>query len=735
MLRNLLTHLLTILLAVGGLVVLGVDAKAGTVGSHPPPGGSSCLACHADQARMKALGFPWLYVSAPAAWHESAMAYTASSLPPPSCTACHLGNPRDYTLAGAHQGLLGPLFMLSKARVIKRRSQLSRGMRKQVRSLAPTGVWDLAYQPKFWDRQALSWKADPELYFVLWHDHSPLTGAYNPQIALKTCGNCHLSEVSSFALSPMGAGEFAPGRRENVTQPQYTHWLADTGPHSCGVWVGKLAEPDLARFSRENLEALNRVMTKKVTPRMMEVTQRNCNKCHVGCLDCHYYPGKNAPQGPPGTFQRDPLDNVYGDPQKTTGGMHRMLRRPTVQSCMGGVRGYACHAGPLERRRGDGYVRGSLAMPPWDPQAATRYQDVHYRAGIQCTDCHQPDFARHGHSALIRDPEPQACARCHPHQVAAWRRGKHKKLRCEACHTPIVFGYGWNFWVPGVERGIQTTIDRNSAYQKDGLAPVLLPDPEGMWAPYNCIPHIAANIDPKAFAASRLARQMGLVVYRSPRNRHGQPLGLRGARITRAYRSSDAFVLSDFYQSRVAPQEEGWVMAWLSLERVAHLTSGLTHQARDCRSCHTPSGRQEALARWRWLGSPDHMYQDVHHGTYRIVADQQGLRLEDLTAFDQDGQPARGLSDKQDAFRSRPADFRIKPVKEAELAAHQQLLERFQRQAKLARRIVRAAGIRGKDFAYRASELWQQAQAEAHHGDPKRALALLEQVIALRKRF
>ncbi len=697
---------------------------------------SSCLACHADRQKMKAFGYPELYVAGDrAAAQENAMAYRGSSLEMPRCVSCHLGDPADYTLEGAHRGVLGPLFMMNKKRVIKRRSQMSRGERRQMKSLAPTGAWDIGFKPKYWDKEAQKWNLDPSLYFILWHDHSPTTGAYNPVTAMRTCGYCHLGETASFALSPMGAGEFLKGKRETVTQPQYTDWLADTGPHSCGIWIGKMKEPDLASFSRENLERSNRVMTKKITPLMMRVTQRNCNKCHVGCLDCHYYPGKNSPQGPPGTFTRDPLDNVYGDPQKTYGGMHRMLRRPTVQSCMGGARSYACHSGPLERRRGDGYVRGSLAMPPWDKDAAKRYQDVHYRAGLLCTDCHTSDFEQNGHSALVRDPEPQTCARCHRWQVEAWKKGKHKKLRCEACHTPVVFGYGWNLWVPGEERGIQTTIARHSAYQKDGVSPILLPDAEGMWAPYNCIPHIAANIDPDKFAQSRLAKQVGLLVYRSPRNRRGRKLGLHGARISRAYRSSDAFVLGPLYQSRTAPEAEGWVMPWISLEKVAHLTSGLTHRARDCRSCHTPDGRQQYLARYRWLGSPKHMYQDVHHGQYRVVADEKGLRVVDLEALDPDDQPARGLDDKQEVFRSRPADYRIKPVKEEELAAREELMKRFQALEKGASRIVRAAAARNKPFAFQAAQLLDQARAQAHHGDLKQGIRLARQVLALRKKF
>jgi hypothetical protein len=701
-----------------------------------PPRPSSCLACHADKTMMRSLGHPGLYVGGDhIVAQESAMVYWANSLEVPRCVSCHLGNPRDYSLTGAHRGLLGPWFMLSRKRVLKRRRQLSRGERKQVKVLRPTGPWDVAWVPKFWDASANKWKYDPALYMVLWHDHNPRTAAYNPLIAAKTCGHCHPNETSSFSRSPMGAGEYLKGVRETVTQPQYTDWLAGTGPHSCGIWIGKLAEPDLAAFSPHNLERSNRVMTRKITPLMMAVTQRNCNKCHVGCLDCHYYPGRNSRLLRPGHSSGTFLNDVYGDPQKTYGGVHRMVRRPTVLSCMGGGRGYVCHAGPLERRRGDGYVRGSLAMPPWDPQAKDRHQDVHYVNGVQCIDCHTPDFARHGHSALVRDPAPQACRRCHPRQVEAWQRGKHKKVRCEACHTSVVFGYGWNFWVPGQERGIKTTIARHSAYQKGAIAPILIPDPEGMWAPYNPIPHIAANIRPEAFRNSRLQTQMGLVVYRSAFNRHGRPLGLHGAKITRAYRSSDAFVVTALYPSRVNPGNEGHVMAWIALEKVAHLTSGRTHKSRSCRSCHTPTGQQQAQVSFRWLGQAKHMYQDVHHGQYLIVADKLGIRVVNFQAFDEQNRPAKGLTDKAEVFRSRPMDLRIKPVKPADLAVHEAGLKRFLAGLKMARRIVRAATIRRKDFAFQAAVLLDRAKAEVFHGDLKKGLVLLDKVLALRNRL
>jgi hypothetical protein len=396
---------------------------------------SSCLACHGNLKKMRTMGYPEYYVAGDhVVAQETAMVYSGSNIFPPRCSACHLGDPVDFTIEGAHKGLLSALVMKNKERVIKKRSQLTKGEQKQLQGLIPKGVWDNSMKPKYWDEGKKEWKDDPSLYFILWHDHNADTGAYNPLTAKRTCGYCHLHETSSFAASPMGAGEFKKGERENVTQPQYIHWLSGTGPHSCGIWVGKLAEPDLARFDDENRHLSNRVMTKEITRKMMAVTQRNCNKCHVGCLDCHYYPGTNAPMKAPEEPSKEGLDNIYGDPQKTYGGAHRMLRYPTVQSCMGGAKGYACHSGPLERRRGDGYVRGSLAMPPWDKEAARRYKDIHYVRGLQCTDCHRPDFEKNGHGAFVRDPSHRTCKKCHPLQVKAWKNGEHKKVRCESCH-------------------------------------------------------------------------------------------------------------------------------------------------------------------------------------------------------------------------------------------------------------------------------------------------------------
>jgi len=716
------------------VAILSTTGSKGSEEDLYPRPPDSCLACHADIKRMKDMGFPEFYTGGDTvSSQETAMIYSGSNLRMPYCVSCHLGNPNDYTVEGAHKGIVGPLFMMNKERVVKKRSELTRGEREQMKSLTPTGRWDIAFQPKYWDETAGKWNSDPAIASILWHDHNQETAAFNPVIAMKTCGPCHLNETSSFSRSPMGGGEFKKGERESVTQAQYTYWLADTGPHSCGIWVGKLAEPDLSAFTQENLRLSTKVMSKEISPKMMEGTQRNCNHCHVGCLDCHYSPGKNSPQGPPGVFQGEVKDSVYGDPQKATGGMHRMVRRPTVPSCMGGGKGYACHSGPLERRRGDGFVRGSLAMPPWDKDGKDKYKDVHYESGVHCIDCHRPDFAEKGHAAFVRDPEPQACVKCHPHEVNTWKKGKHENMRCESCHTPTVFGYGWNLWVPGQHGGISTTIDRHSAYQKDGVTPILLPDAEGMWAPYNCIPHIAANIRLEEFEKSRLAAQKGMMVYRSATDRTEKPLGIHGAKINRAYRSSDAFIMTDFYMSKVNSEKEGWVMAWLSLEKVAHLTSGLTHKPRGCRNCHTSDGRQQALVTFRWLGSPKNMYEDVYRGQYTIAADQAGLRLEALTAWNEHDAPAKGLSDKETVLRSAQADYRIKPVKELDLVAWESQKEVFDQKVKVAQRIVHAATLRKKGFAFDASETLQQARAEAHHGDMEQGLALLEKVLALRK--
>ena len=264
------------------VAILSTTGSKGSEEDLYPRPPDSCLACHADIKRMKDMGFPEFYTGGDTvSSQETAMIYSGSNLRMPYCVSCHLGNPNDYTVEGAHKGIVGPLFMMNKERVVKKRSELTRGEREQMKSLTPTGRWDIAFQPKYWDETAGKWNSDPAIASILWHDHNQETAAFNPVIAMKTCGPCHLNETSSFSRSPMGGGEFKKGERESVTQAQYTYWLADTGPHSCGIWVGKLAEPDLSAFTQENLRLSNKVMSKEISPKMMEGTQRNCNHCHV----------------------------------------------------------------------------------------------------------------------------------------------------------------------------------------------------------------------------------------------------------------------------------------------------------------------------------------------------------------------------------------------------------------------------------------------------------------------
>ena len=76
-------------------------------------GGGSCVACHGNLQKMTELGYPQFYFVLAAVQAETGM--------PAVCHDCHLGNPNDPTVAGAHKGYLGLQVMKSRYRDIVKR--------------------------------------------------------------------------------------------------------------------------------------------------------------------------------------------------------------------------------------------------------------------------------------------------------------------------------------------------------------------------------------------------------------------------------------------------------------------------------------------------------------------------------------------------------------------------------------------------------------------------------------
>jgi hypothetical protein len=100
-------------------------------------------------------------------------------------------------------------------------------------------------------------------------------------------------------------------------------------------------------------------------------------------------------------------------------GIHTFSSKPPTFSCLGGGRAQICHAGPLERRRGDGFMIGNFAKSAVaDPQNeySKKYietPDAYFSKGITCVACHKQNHKTHNMADQIRNPEPEQCTACH----------------------------------------------------------------------------------------------------------------------------------------------------------------------------------------------------------------------------------------------------------------------------------------------------------------------------------
>jgi hypothetical protein len=147
-----------------------------------------CVACHADKARMAALGYPELAMTREQVQKES-------HHPNTECRDCHLGNGLSDNPATAHRGMLKLIVLDNDLNIMPRKGH--------VKQLLPSGDDRL--------RNMLPRLSDGELDYdvgtLLWHDRNTTTLGYDPSIAAKTCGKaaCHPDQVKQFDTSIMGA--------------------------------------------------------------------------------------------------------------------------------------------------------------------------------------------------------------------------------------------------------------------------------------------------------------------------------------------------------------------------------------------------------------------------------------------------------------------------------------------------------------------------------------------------
>ncbi len=523
-----------------------------------------CADCHGNPQVMLSLGYPHLTVTA--------REITTQTLMPASCSDCHLGNPDATDKEKAHEGLLTVMAIKDRTWEAVRRGLMKSGDLGLWSTLEPRGANRAdALLPKVLSGGNV--RNNPDYKLIIWHDKNPGTLAFNPLIAGQTCGRCHSDIVKKFLQSPMGGGSKAH------TQSQYKSWTGPTGPQSCGLWVGKLAGASQASFTRENADYYNQHSTMPVSEKAAYDNQRRCNQCHVGCLDCHYSPRKRDER----------------DPQK---GPHDFTKRPEPVSCYGGGKSFSCHAGPLERRRGDGYIRAEFTQA--SPDGIKRLKDspdIHMQKGIFCIDCHEPNKRSGFHADLTRNVD---CSKCHASIVKAHAKGPHKKVDCAACHTGLIGGYAFNFWSAVGPKGSENPLTRIQDYLVGAVSPLLIKNPKGIWIPVHVVPHISGNVkDDEVIVSKRL-------IFRNRPD----------AAVDRLYFSNDSYAVTGLVKN--LDNKDHDTMAWINVDRVAHATG----KSRDCGSCHDSTSQK--------ITTPysEGSYKDVDEGRYVISADEKGLRIE-----------------------------------------------------------------------------------------------------------
>jgi len=558
------------------LFVMGVDRNAGAV--------EECENCHGDPNKMT--------VSGGLQFALTLTEVRAQTRMPASCSDCHLGNRVEVSKEEAHRGVLMVRAIRQKTWEAATRTGMVPDDVKDWPVLEPRGD-DRATQlfPKRLYGGIL--KNNPDYKTIIYHDKNDGTLAFNPGIAEKTCGKCHAEISRSFMLSPMGGGTGAH------TQSQYRFWTGKTGPQSCGLWVGALSRPDQERFGDDNIKQYNEHSTMQLSEKDAYNSQRTCNQCHVGCLDCHLDIRKKSADNP-------------GD------GPHTFVKKPSPLACYGGGRSFSCHAGPLERRRGDGYLRGEFTQASPEGTAVLKGKtDIHMQKNIACTDCHEPNTETGFHGDFRRGV---TCAKCHAQVVKAHAQGPHKNLDCASCHTALIGGYAFNFWSAVGMNGRENPLTRIQDYLTGATEPVLIKNPNRMWIPVHVVPHISGNV-----------RAGEVKISRRPLFRNKPD-----SNIQRRYFSNDSYAVTGLVKN--LDDKDRDVMVWLNLDRVAHGTG----KARTCESCHASPAQRRTV---KFSGGS---YKDVENGEYTIIADKKGLRVVDFK--DEAGVLPGGLAPLKDAW-------------------------------------------------------------------------------------
>lgn len=553
---------------------------------------SSCVKCHGNKEMITKLGYPQMYLEPAEVDKEVNMGGVA-------CESCHLGNAAAMDKDEAHKGMPRPFY----AAVGPKYKYQAVG--REITNFAPIA-------PKGSDRTKLlnAKPADPkkaeemgvkQLVQLNYHDHDPKTMAYSPDVAMKTCGQCHENEVKDYNKAGMGLQK---------TQRGFTHWSSDKpGPQNCGPWFGDNYEELKGECARG--EGFTKAMSAGL--------DRGCNKCHASCNDCHY------------------------EGHKQSKARHTFTKKPETLTCYGGGRGTICHAGPMDRRRGAGYMRQEFAFP-----VNELHDDIHFAKGVQCTDCHESKNHSYGHigSASAR----KSCQKCHAEVYDAAQKSEHGNVDCSSCHVKAVGAYQYTFWGPGKSEGMPNLYTKYKEYYGTRDLPTIVKQPKtGLWIPLKPYPMGTMNIAKKPKVTNKLLLRDIPKTTVKGNTSIGQPDTFEVERS--ADEVNDMYIITGLYGGYKVNDK---MLAWIQMDKMSHSIG----EARDCASCH--SSHEQKATSWYTFDLPNAVKKPFS-GSYTMVAGKKGIKFENMT--NSEIVPAEGVDVEDFApFLKNPEAWNVKGI-------------------------------------------------------------------------
>jgi hypothetical protein len=344
-----------------------------------------------------------------------------------------------------------------------------------------------------------------------------------------------------------------------------------------------------------------------------------------------------------------------------------------------------CHAGTMERRRGDSYLGKDFSEPPGLPE------DVHVAKKIECVDCHQ-SVGGMGHIE-----RKATCQDCHIEVEEAMAKSVHKNLACEACHVKVLGGYEMTSWGPGVIESKPNPFKKYSLYYGPQEPPILIKDQNGRWMPVKIWPNSAGGIKETVMPKPGF-------VFRWPKGETHD-----------AYAQLGTFTF---------PGGNNNYLAWLQVEQVAHPLG----KSRTCGSCHG-SPAQVAKVTWHYF---DNQGAEPFDGSQKVVADKKGLRVKDIKATSKIAPMPGGKTEYFAAWMrlgdiwKTSGDFSIPKSDSAKYRNLETGIRKALAQLDIIDKKLKTREARGEDVK-KLRRRWRETKAAAMH-EPGSALRLVDEL-------